>query len=316
MKVVALAGGVGGAKLVAGLAGILPSADLTVIVNTGDDFSHYGLKICPDLDTVCYTLAGLANPIHGWGRNNETFIVLEELGSLGGETWFKIGDRDLAIHLERTRLTLEGQPLSKICEHLCEKIKVAQRILPMTDDPVRTLVHTRTEGVISFQNYFVKYACQPVVKGFSFAGIESARPAPGVLHSLHQADMIVICPSNPWVSIEPILSVQGIKEVICKKKAVGVSPIIGGKALKGPAAKMFSELGIVPSAVAVAKHYQDLLWGFMIHESDLRLEGEISGCGIIPLTTNIIMNNDPERQRLAKELLAFWEARNSIEEHI
>ncbi|NMB86817.1 MAG: 2-phospho-L-lactate transferase, partial [Chloroflexi bacterium] len=235
MKVVAFAGGVGGAKLVDGLARCLNPEDLTVVVNTGDDFDYLGLRICPDLDTVCYTLAGLANPVTGWGRENETWQVLGHLTALGGPSWFKLGDADLATHLERTRRLASGESLSGVVRGLCETWKVPVGVLPMSDQSVSTIVHTREHGELAFQEYFVKYACAPVVTRFEFRGIEEAQPAPGVLEAIRATDTVLICPSNPWVSIAPILAIAGIREAIQGKKVVAVSPIIGGKAIKGPA---------------------------------------------------------------------------------
>ncbi|MBE3117592.1 MAG: 2-phospho-L-lactate transferase, partial [Candidatus Atribacteria bacterium] len=207
MKIVALAGGVGGAKLADGLAQLLPPENLTIVVNTGDDFEHLGLYISPDLDTVCYTLAGLVNPETGWGRREETFHVLENLQKLGGPDWFHLGDRDLATHIERTRRLREGQPLSQITRDFCHAWGVRQPVLPMSDQPVRTMLDTTEDGELAFQEYFVHRKCEPKVKGFRFAGIEMARPAPGVLEMIEQADAVVVCPSNPWVSIDPILAV-------------------------------------------------------------------------------------------------------------
>ncbi|MGD0752287.1 MAG: 2-phospho-L-lactate transferase, partial [Anaerolineales bacterium] len=264
MKIVALAGGVGGAKLADGLAQLLPSDDLTVVVNTGDDFEHLGLSISPDLDTVCYTLAGLANPKSGWGRQAETFQALENIQKLGGPAWFQIGDKDLATHLERTRRLQEGQSLSQITMQFCRVWGVQHLVLPMSNQSVRTMVDTIDSGELPFQEYFVHRNCEPKVKGFRFVGIESARPAPGVLKSIVEADGVVICPSNPWVSIDPILALVGLRSALAKKTVLAVSPIIGGQTVKGPAAKMYTELGICPSALAVARHYEDLLSGFIL----------------------------------------------------
>ncbi|HNO85721.1 MAG TPA: 2-phospho-L-lactate transferase, partial [Anaerolineales bacterium] len=247
MKITALAGGVGGAKLAHGLAQILPSQDLTIIVNTGDDFEHLGLSICPDLDTVCYTLAGLANPETGWGRVNETWNTIANIEKLGGPNWFRLGDQDIATHLERTRRLKGGETLSQITKDFCKAWGIQPTILPMTDAPVRTIVDS-DEGELAFQEYFVHRQCGPKVKGFQFDGVEAAEPAFGVREAVESADAIIICPSNPWVSVDPILRVIPLP----KKKIVAVSPIIGGKTVKGPAAKMYAELGIEPSALAVA----------------------------------------------------------------
>ncbi len=304
MKIVALAGGVGGAKLADGLAQILPPQDLTVIVNTGDDFEHFGLTICPDLDTVCYTLAGLANPQTGWGRVGETQQALKSVELLGGPTWFSLGDRDLGTHLERTRRLQAGDALSAITGDFCRAWGMPVRVLPMTDQPVRTMVDT-AEGELPFQQYFVERACEPPVRGFRFAGAEQAKPAPGVLEAIAESDLIVICPSNPWVSIAPILSIAGLRAALENKSVVAVSPIIGWRAVKGPAAKMFSELGIEPSAVAVAKHYGKLLRGFVFDRVDELQKPAIAGLGIMTLATDTLMKDRASRARLAKEVLEF-----------
>ncbi|MFQ5615466.1 MAG: 2-phospho-L-lactate transferase [Anaerolineales bacterium] len=322
MKIVALAGGVGGAKLADGLAQILPPENLTIIVNTGDDFEHLGLKICPDLDTVCYTLAGLANPATGWGRANETWQAFESLGRLGGPTWFRLGDRDLGTHLERTRRLRAGQPLSQVVGDFCRAWGVGPVILPVSDDPIPTIVCTE-EGEMPFQEYFVHQRCRPKVTGFRFAGVEDARPAPGVVEAIDdlnrssEADALVICPSNPWVSVDPILAVPGIRSAIQhfalraaarsgrRARTVAVSPIIGGQAVKGPAAKMYAELGIEPSALAVARHYGSLLTGFVFDQVDREQEVAIRELGIEPLVTDTLMKTPAGRRRLAEEVLAF-----------
>lgn len=329
MNIVALAGGVGGAKLVDGLAQILPPQNLTIVVNCGDDFEHLGLKICPDLDTVCYTLAGHANPVTGWGRAAETWNALESLAELGGPVWFRLGDRDLGTHLERTRLLRQGLTLSQITERFCEAWKIEARILPMSDDPVSTAVYT-DEGKLPFQEYFVRRQCRPKVTGFEFRGAENALPAPGVINALAATDMVIICPSNPWVSIDPILALPGIKAEIANKDisdrdpgvlrrivgtkgtVVAVSPIIGGEAVKGPAAKMYAELGLEPSALAVARHYGSaeqggLLSGFVLDHVDAALEKDVRSLGIDTLVTDTIMRTKRHRTRLAKEVLNFGE---------
>lgn len=300
MKIVALAGGVGGAKLAHGLAQILPPEDLTVIVNTGDDFEHYGLYICPDLDTVCYTLAGLANPETGWGRVNETWNVIQNASRLGGPGWFNLGDQDLGTHLERTRRLKAGQCLSEITREFCKAWGIEYTVLPMSDQQVRTMVDTE-EGELAFQEYFVHRRCEPRVKGFRFDGAEQAEAADGVREAIQSADAIVICPSNPWVSIDPILNV--IPKM--KKPVVAVSPIIGGQTVKGPAAKMYRELGIEPSALAVANHYRGLATGFVLDQIDQQLEGDIMSLGMQTLVTNTLMNSLEYRSRLAKDVLDF-----------
>jgi LPPG:FO 2-phospho-L-lactate transferase len=301
-----LAGGVGGAKLADGLAMALPSKNLTVIVNTGDDFEHLGLKICPDLDTVCYTLAGIANPTTGWGRAGESWNVLESLAELGGPSWFQLGDRDLGTHLERTRRTHAGQTLTEITREFCQAWDIQVTVLPMSDDPVPTQVNTE-EGWLSFQDYFVRRQCQPRVTGFRFEGVQQARPSPGVLEAITRADLIAICPSNPWVSIDPILAVPTVKSALASKRIVAISPIIGGKAVKGPAAKMYAELGIQPSALAVARHYGRLLSGFVVDQVDAHLGESVRALGIATMVTDTIMNTPEERRRLAQEVLEFGE---------
>lgn len=306
-KVVALAGGVGGAKMAHGLAQCLPPENLTVIVNIGDDFKHLGLKICPDLDTVCYTLAGIANPITGWGRVDETWQMFANLGSLGGPTWFRLGDRDLATHIERTRRLQEGQPLSQITQDFCKVWGVQLTVLPASDDFVPTWVYTEN-GELPFQEYFVKQKCQPRVTGFYFLGVEKASPTPGVIEALQTAEIVIICPSNPWVSIDPILALPGIREAVQssgqKKLVVGISPIIAGKTVKGPAAKMYHELGIEPSAVAVARHYASLLTGFVLDDIDAAQVDDIQKLGIQPYVTDTFMPDVDARRRLADEILA------------
>jgi LPPG:FO 2-phospho-L-lactate transferase len=303
-RVVALAGGVGGARLAEGLAQVLPAERLTIIVNTGDDFEHLGLSICPDLDTVCYTLAGWNNPTTGWGRAGETFQALESLAELGGPAWFRLGDRDLGLHLERTRRRQLGQPLSRITADFCRAMGINPTVLPMTDDATPTWVYT-SEGELPFQEYFVRRQCIPQVTGFRFDGAEHARPAPGVLEALTGAELVVICPSNPWVSIDPILAIPGILPAVQSRPVVAVSPIIGGQTVKGPAGKMFQELGITPSAQAVADHYTDLLHGFVIDRVDADLAGPIEAQGIPVLVTDTLMKTAGDRARLGKEVATF-----------
>lgn len=306
-NIVALAGGVGGAKLADGLAKILPAESLTVIVNTGDDFTHWGLNISPDLDTVCYTLAGLANPVTGWGRIDESWSVFEQMERLGAEAWFRLGDKDLATHLERTRRLREGEPLSSITRDFCARWGVQHTVLPMSDTPVATMVATVEMGELAFQEYFVHQRCEPTVTGFRFAGLEKAQPAPGVVEALKAADAVVICPSNPWVSVDPILKVLQNESVdFSSLPVIAVSPIIGGKTVKGPAAKMFAELGIEPSALAVARHYgSPFLAGFVLDTVDAALTESVSGLGIAPLSTNTIMNLSDNRCQLAQDVLNF-----------
>ena len=313
MNIVALAGGVGGAKMADGLAQALRAEDLTIIVNTGDDFEHLGLKICPDLDTVCYTLAGLANPSSGWGRINETWNAIQNLELLGGPGWFQLGDSDLGTHLERTHRMKEGQTLSQITRDFCKAWGVKPLVLPMSDDPIPTIVQT-SKGNLGFQEYFVHQQCAPEVTGFRFLGIEKAKPAPGVLEAIDRADLIIICPSNPWVSIDPILAVPGVRQKLGTRQVIAVSPIIGGKAVKGPAAKMFTELDIQPSAVAVARHYgaraaDGLLAGFVVDNVDADLAAEVREIGVLAYVTDTWMNTPKDRLRLAIEIQEFWKMR-------
>jgi LPPG:FO 2-phospho-L-lactate transferase len=307
MKITALAGGVGGAKLVDGLAQVLHPQDLTVIVNTGDDFTHFGLHISPDLDTVCYTLAQLANPVSGWGRAGESWKVIKSIETLGGPTWFNLGDLDLGTHLERTRRLQQGQALSRITGDFCRAWGVPVVVLPMTDGSVATTVITESEGDLPFQEYFVHRQCQPKVTGFRFENIDHVQPAPGLIEAIQSSDCILFCPSNPWVSIDPILTVPGVRQAVASRPVVAVSPLVQGQALKGPAAKMYRELGIDPSAKAVAAHYRGLLHGFILDTSDRAEIEEISRWGIISLAADIIMRSPEDRCRLALEAVKFCE---------
>lgn len=308
MKVVALAGGVGGAKLVHGLAALLAPGELSIIVNTGDDFEYCGLSISPDLDTVCYTLAGLANPETGWGQREESWTVLEVVKNLGGPDWFRLGDKDLATHLVRTDRLAKGQALSSITQELCRQWGVVHPVFPMSDDPVRTIVHTADHGALGFQEYFVQHACQPVVGSFEFHGASQSTPPPGALEHIDEADLVLFTPSNPWVSIDPILAVPGYRQALENKVVIAVSPLIQGQALKGPAAKMYQELGIQPSASAVAYHFRDLLTGFVFDQQDEEELEKIQRWRIIPLLTNIIMKDVQDRVRFAEEVLDFGES--------
>ncbi len=308
MKIVALAGGVGGAKLAHGLAQILKPEELTIIVNTGDDFEHYGLYICPDLDTVCYTLAGLANPETGWGRVDESWNAIENASKLGGLDWFKLGDRDLGTHLERTRRMKAGDSLSKITRDFCKAWGIQHTVLPMSDSPVRTIVET-DEGELAFQEYFVHRRCEPRVKGFRFEGADEAEPASGAREAIESADAIVICPSNPWVSVDPILKVFSLTPSPLPlgegKRVVAVSPIIGGETVKGPAAKMYRELGIEPSALAVANHYQGVITHFVMDTVDSQLTESVRGLNMRTLVTNTLMKSHEDRRQLAQAIFQF-----------
>ncbi len=307
MKVVALAGGVGGARLADGLAQNLPPEDLTVVVNIGDDFDFFGLHICPDLDTVCYTLAGMANPATGWGLAGETWNALENIGRLGGPTWFRLGDRDLGTHLERTRRLAKGEPLSQITGDFCRAWGIQLTVLPASDDSVPTWVYT-DEGEMPFQEYFVRRQCRPSVSGFRFADVDRSSPAKGVLEAIQRADLVVICPSNPWVSVDPILAIPGILPAVMSRPVLAVSPIIGGRTVKGPAAKMYAELGIEPSALSVARHYRKFLSAFVLDREDAALQSEVQALGVKALVTATWMHTAADRRQLAAECLSLGSA--------
>jgi LPPG:FO 2-phospho-L-lactate transferase len=308
-QVVALAGGVGGAKLALGLAGVLPAAALTVVVNTADDFEHLGLHISPDLDTVMYTLAGLANPETGWGRRNETWTVLDALAELGSETWFRLGDKDLAIHIERTRRLRAGHTLGAITRDLAQRLGVAPTLVPMSDDPVRTVV-TTDRGDLAFQDWFVRLRCEPAVRSVRFAGVDTAKPHP-VLCDLDAAGSrgVVVCPSNPFVSVAPILAVPGVRQAIARAKMpkVAVTPIVGGRAIKGPAAKMLAELGHEVSSLGVARFYKGLIDGFVLDAEDAGLAPAIEALGMRVCVTDTMMRNDADKRRLAATALEFMD---------
>ncbi len=306
----ALSGGVGGAKLALGLADSLPPGQLHVLVNTGDDFSHLGLHISPDIDTLVYTLSGRANETLGWGLEGETWQTLAALAELGGETWFKLGDRDMATHLWRTRQLAGGLTLSNFTAAMAQHLDIDSHIYPMTDDPVRTTVHS-DRGDLPFQHYFVRDRCEPAVTGFSFEGISVARPNAEVLRLLQQGvfGSIVICPSNPFVSVDPILQLPGLWQALRDSPAPVsiVSPIVGGTALKGPAAKMMAELGMGASALEVARHYSHGYPGladyFVIDQSDATLAGDIRELGLDVAVTSTVMKSRVDKQVLARFIL-------------
>ncbi|MCA3747778.1 MAG: 2-phospho-L-lactate transferase [Rubrobacter sp.] len=306
MKVVALAGGVGGARLAAGLQEALPAGDLTVVVNTADDFELWGLYISPDLDTVMYTLAGLENPETGWGIRGDTFFSLEMLGRYGEDTWFLLGDRDMATHILRTVRLKEGRTPTEVAAGLAGALGVPARLLPMCDERVSTVVET-PGGPLEFQEYFVRRGQRDEVLGVSFRGIERARPTPAVREALASAGLIVLCPSNPVVSIGPILAVPGMKEALCGSRApkVAVSPLVGGRALKGPADRMLLSLGHEPSARGVARLYRGLVDGMVIDRVDEDEREDIEGLGMEVLATDAVMRGAEDRARLAREVLGF-----------
>lgn len=293
-RVVVLTGGVGGAKLVEGLQQVVPGPQLTAIVNTGDDFEHLGLPISPDIDTLLYTLAGLANTSLGWGREGETWSFMAAIKSLGGEEWFNLGDGDLALHVLRRMAKDAGQPLSAIVQGFARRWGIGLAILPMSDDPVATWLETDA-GLLPFQRYFVQQRCEPRVSAIRFEGAEQAKPAPGVVEALASADMILLAPSNPWLSIDPLLAVPGLYRALKDRRAplVAVSPLVGGKAVKGPTAKLMSELGLQVTNQSIADHYGDLLDGMVIHEGDSAPRNLAIG------VTDTLMKQAEDRRRVA-----------------
>lgn len=304
--ILALSGGVGGAKLALGLADVLLADQLDVVVNTADDFCHLGLNICPDIDTLLYTLSGRSNEKLGWGLAGESWQAMEALANIGGETWFRLGDRDLATHLWRTGALARGQGLAEVTTDLARRFGIGCAVHPMSEDPVGTVVHSN-EGDLPFQHYFVRRQCEPAVKGFHFEGIEAARANPAVLEKLHRGplDGIVICPSNPFVSIDPILRLPGMFDALKAQPApvIAVSPIVAGMAIKGPAAKMMAELQMPVTALAVAQHYADrypgLLDCFVIDESDGTLAEDIRRTGIEVAVAPTIMKTLDDKRQLA-----------------
>jgi LPPG:FO 2-phospho-L-lactate transferase len=302
VKVAVLAGGVGGARLASGFYEVLPPDDLSVVVNTGDDFEHLGLHISPDLDTVTYTLAGVANRESGWGVAGDTFEALAALERLGGPSWFRLGDRDLATHVQRTALLREGLRLTEVTQRICEALGVEAGVLPMTDDPVATKVVT-AEGVLDFQDYFVRRRCEPPVREIRFDGIEVAAPGPEAIVALRESQGILIAPSNPFVSVEPILALRGVRALLASKPVVAVSPIVGGRAIKGPAAKILGELGLDVSALGVAGRYAGVVDGFVIDRQDESLADAIRALGLEVIVTQTIMRTDEDRASLARDCL-------------
>jgi LPPG:FO 2-phospho-L-lactate transferase len=307
--VVVLSGGVGGAKLALGFNRILPSAQLTVVVNTGDDFDHYGLRICPDIDTTLYTLADVANKEQGWGRAAETWQCLDTLAELGGDNWFRLGDKDLALHLLRTQRLAEGASLTQCIADIALRMGIAAKVLPMTDNTVATELDTDV-GRLAFQDYFVRRQCQPAVTALHYTGAQQARPSAAVLAALSQPNLraVVIAPSNPYLSIAPILALPGMIEALQQAQApvIAVSPMIGDAAVKGPTAKIMRELQLSPSALTVADFYSagahQLIDGFVLDQQDQALFAQLPVAG---LCTNTLMITVDDRERVAREVLAF-----------
>lgn len=302
--VLALSGGVGGAKLALGLYRVLPRDRLTVIANTGDDFEHLGLAISPDLDTLLYTLSGQDNPELGWGRRGETWSFMAALEALGGETWFRLGDGDLATHVERTRRRKAGESLSAVIADFRRRLGIAARLLPMSDDRVRTRLHT-AKGRLDFQDYFVRLRCEPSVSEIVFDGAATARPHSDFLAALADPHLraVVICPSNPFISIDPILALPGVRAALreCRAPVVAVSPIIAGRAVKGPTAKMMVELGLPVDAAAVAHHYRDFLNLYIADEADA---AAVAGLDLPVVLTGTLMQSLDDREALARTVLA------------
>jgi LPPG:FO 2-phospho-L-lactate transferase len=303
---VALSGGIGGAKLALGLARVLGER-LTVIVNTGDDFEHLGLAVSPDVDTTLYTLAGVANPETGWGRRDETWSFMQAIAELGGPTWFKLGDRDLATHIERTRRLKAGETLTAVTARLSARLGVTARLLPMCDEPVRTVVESDA-GALAFQDYFVREQCRPVVRRLRYEGAEGARVTAQVENALSAVTLagVILCPSNPWLSIDPILAVPGMRRALRARSApvVAVTPIVGGKAVKGPTAKIMTELGLAPGVDSVARHYGDLIDLMVVDAAD----GETAGS--LPVRTSLamtLMRTEADKIALAQHCLALCE---------
>jgi LPPG:FO 2-phospho-L-lactate transferase len=303
--IVALAGGVGGAKLARGLAQIA-GADLSVIVNTGDDFDHFDLRICPDLDTVTYTLAGMANPVTGWGLEGESWSFMAQMKALGGEDWFQLGDRDLAVHVLRSQWLRRGESLTHVTRKIAAALGVKAVVLPMSDAPVRTRVQTAS-GLLDFQDYFVRLKCDVSITGLRFDGAAEAFPTEPVEQALDDARLMIFCPSNPFVSIDPILAITEIHRRLKTTRVprVAVSPIIGGKAVKGPAAKMMAELGYQVSSLTVAKKYRELIDGMVIDIADADLAEDIRALGMAVKTTRTLMQNAEDSARLAAETVEF-----------
>ncbi len=306
LKIAALAGGVGASKLLLGLYEVMEPSLLTIIVNTGDDIVLHGLKISPDLDIVSYTLAGVVDASKGWGLRGETFHALKRLAAYGRPNWFKLGDRDLATHIHRTAMLADGKTLSQAADTIRIALGVKSRILPMSDSPVPTIIDS-SEGALHFQEYLVKRRAEPVVEGIRFAGVESAKPAPGVLEAIRDADRILICPSNPLISIGPILAVPQIRNELRahKEKVFAVCPIVGGKSLKGPSDKMLAQLGHTPTALGVAKLYADFTGIFVIDPADKSQSAAIAALGTKVVILPTVMKSLPQKRKLARALLSL-----------
>jgi len=306
--IAALAGGVGAARFLDGLARVIPPKDIFVIGNTGDDAEIHGLHISPDLDTVTYTLAGLADPARGWGLRGDTFHNLEALRGLGAETWFQLGDRDLATHLFRTERMRAGAKLSDVTREITAAVEVKSTIVPMSDDPVRTMVQTKN-GLLEFQEYFVRRRAKDAVRGILFYGSEQAKPAPGVLEAIVRANAVIFCPSNPLISIGPILSLPGVRAALETRSGptAAISPIVGGRALKGPAAKMMRGLKLSASALGVARLYQGIVNVFIVDKEDEAVAAKIESLGMKVVVTDTIMSGVSKKKALARAVMKALE---------
>ena len=304
--ILALAGGVGGAKLAQGLAVQIPPGKLRIVVNTGDDFVHLGMHISPDLDTVMYWLAGINDAERGWGVAGDTWNYMSALRQAGGADWFQIGDRDLLTHQQRTHCLQQGDTLSQATHFLCGQLSVNHAIVPMSDQPVATIVHTR-DGALAFQDYFVRQRCEPVVIAIKFDGVERAVPSPAFAEAMTARDLqaVVICPSNPLLSIEPVLALPNVREWLLHRRVpvIAVSPIVGGRAIKGPAAKIFRELGLEASVTGIARHYRGLIDCLVIDNIDIDAVPAIESQGIHAAVTNTVMKDADDRAALAKQVL-------------
>jgi LPPG:FO 2-phospho-L-lactate transferase len=304
-RILALSGGIGGAKLALGLYQTLGAGELAVLVNTADDFEHLGLYISPDVDTLLYTLAGLADPERGWGRAGETWQFMAELRRLGGEDWFLLGDKDLALHVERTRRLRAGASLTAITGEIAGRFGIQAQVLPMSDQPVRTIL-TTDAGVLDFQRYFVGLRAQPAVRSIEYRGAATAAANSEVLSLLADPalEAVILCPSNPWLSIAPLLAIPALRAALsaCTAPVVAVSPIVGGAAIKGPTAKIMTELGLPVTAAAVARYYGDLLDGYVLDRADAAMAPDL---GLPALATATVMKTDEDKRRLAREVVAF-----------
>jgi len=308
LRYLAITGGVGGAKLALGLAQLLRPQQLAFVVNTGDDFEHLGLHICPDIDTLVYTLSGLSNAAAGWGRRDESWQFMDTLAQLGAATWFRLGDRDLAMHIERSRRLAAGESLTQVTAALAAALGVGHRLLPMSDDAVRTQVLTTT-GAMDFQHYFVREKCLPVVTGFEFSGADTALINPEILEWLDDPQLagVILCPSNPFVSIDSILALPGMRQKLaqCAAPVIAVSPLVGGQAIKGPTVKMMRELAVEDSAAWVAGHYREFLDGFVLDRHDAGLRAEVEAMDVAVMVEQTLMVTLDDRVSLARNCLQF-----------